>query len=256
MNENDDLASGIDKISSREGAIDHEIDTTSSGGLGTILLNTAPAYGGNSGGPLVDAKGGVIGVVASGASADPGMNAAVSVKEVVKLLDRNDIPYTTVAGLGIPWYVYAIIVAAIAAVAAVIVVMLRKRTATAGGPKGKNPRKEADGTAPKTAQTQARILVGVAGPLANQRFTLKAGEKLVIGRDAKRCKVVFPNGTEGVSNVHCVISFDGQKATITDMNSTYGTFVDKKKLAPNTATHLHRGLSVDIGTEKNRFTLQ
>jgi pSer/pThr/pTyr-binding forkhead associated (FHA) protein len=78
----------------------------------------------------------------------------------------------------------------------------------------------------------------------------------VIGRDKSKCSVVFPDQTPGVSGVHCKISFDGKNATITDLQSSYGTFVDGKKLMPNSATQLHRGLVIMLGSKHNLFTLQ
>ena len=270
------LASGIDMVSTRKGIFDHGVDALHTDGKGELIQTDVPISSGNSGGPMVDENGYVIGVCTYGATSDENMNFAVSVNEVVKLLDRENIPYTTVedidpapdpdpssptpsessatpdlSGSSKPhssWYIYAIFGAAIIGVIALLIVLLRRpkpiseRSGPLSHPKPPEP-------------TAKRVLIGVEGPLKDQRFTLEKGGKLRIGR-GQSCNVRFKDGTPGVSRIHCEIRFDGKTATITDLKSSYGTYVDRKKLDPNVTVTLHRSLAIDIGTEKNRFVLQ
>ncbi len=259
----DELMSSKNRISVGKGVFSAEIDSSVSALGGTLIQTDATINHGNSGGPLVDEKGAVLGVCTYSVEGAQGINAAVSVNEVIKLLDQEKIPYLTVKSVPESWYIYVILGVAIVAVLAFLVVALKRKPKGNGGKKagaasytpGKTIATDNPPPSPvKSAET--RILVGVSGALEGKRYTLKAKDKLLIGRDRSQCNVVFPEGTPGVSRIHCNITFDGKSAVITDLRSSSGTFVDGKKLAENVPTRLHRGLSVDIGSDKNRFTLQ
>ena len=256
----DQLMSSKERISIGSGVFSAEIQASISAVGGTLIQTDATMNHGNSGGPLVDEKGAVLGVCTYSVSEDAdgsavqGMNAAVSVNEVVKFLDSNHISYLTVNGLIWDRVFYVLCGAAIAGV--IIVALLKARhkrnQGEAPDPSQKNPQKKT----PPVQNSQKRCLIGVAGPLQGKRIVLASGEELTLGRDAKKCTVLFPDETKGVSRLHCKIRFDGETATITDLGSTYGTYVDKKRIPANTSVRLHRGLAIDIGSEKNRFTLQ
>jgi len=236
-------------------------------GTGTQILEfDAKINHGNSGGPLVLDNGAAIGVTTWGSIQDnQELFYAVGMDTIKPILDKNNIPYELLSDDVITpepettpepepvkpntdWIIYAVLGVAILGVVIVLLVLLRKPKQAA--PVG------ASKPVQKTVSKQSRVLVGVDGPLKDKRFKLEAGKSLYIGRDRKKCTVVFPDKTPGVSGVHCKISFDGSKATITDLKSSYGTAVDGRKLTPNSPIILHRGLPVDIGSKNNRFTLQ
>lgn len=66
---------------------------------GEQIQMTTPINGGNSGGPVVDEDGYVLGVSTSKWSSAQNVNMAVTVNEVIRMLDAAEIPYTTVADL-------------------------------------------------------------------------------------------------------------------------------------------------------------
>jgi len=244
------LLSGMDNSIVNTGKITGQRDEGASATKGELILTDAAINNGNSGGPLVDDRGGVLGVCTYGVNIYndnivQGMNAAVSVNEVRQLLDRRQITYETIPARSVGWLLYAIIGAAIIAVIVVLAILIRK----------KPPVPEPNTDPGKRATKESRVLIGVDGPFKDRRFDLQEGGRLLIGRGGN-CQIRFPDGTPGVSGTHCEIRFDGKTTTIMDLGSSYGTFVDHKKLAPHAPTALHRSLAIDIGTEKNRFVLQ
>ena len=69
-----------------------------------------------------------------------------------------------------------------------------------------------------------------------------AGEVVYIGRDPKLCQLVFPGGTPGVSNVHCMLHTDGKSIEVCDLGSSYGTFLsDGTRLQPNKTVFITDG---------------
>lgn len=270
----DKLLSGTDSSLANNGKVTGSIDAAVSSTGGELILTDAPINNGNSGGPLVDDRGVILGVCTYGVEEYnghivQGMNAAVSINELLKFLDKELIPYTTVEDITpviIPspepnetttpiqteppvpqkthtnWVIYAIFGAAIIGVIVFLIIILRKQKKPIEPP-------------PPPPPPAKRVLIGVEGPLKDRKFTLEKDGKLRIGRD-QSCNVRFKDGTPGVSKIHCEIRFDGKTATITDLKSSYGTYVDHKKLDPNVTVTLHRSLAIDIGTEKNRFVLQ
>lgn len=69
------------------------------------------------------------------------------------------------------------------------------------------------------------IIQGVSGVMNKKSYSLTQGKALVFGRRSEQCNVVFPNGTKGVSGLHCKIKWDNGKAWIKDLGSTYGTWI-------------------------------
>lgn len=159
---------------------------------------------GNSGGPLVDEQGQVIGINASGAIDEEtglslGMNYAIIIDELTKILDQERIKYTMVDGLSwVPnWFAYVFLPIGVLALAGGIVLLVmttRKGSAVlaAAGIGGKrNSMEKGRGPVSKYA-----VLRGVTGKYAGQRFDLLKG-KVVIGRDPATCNIVFDKNTPG-----------------------------------------------------------
>ena len=80
-----------------------------------------------------------------------------------------------------------------------------------------------------------------------------------VGRDRAVCRLVYQDGTPGVSSRHCQIFFDEQENlfVVTDLNSTYGTFLaDGQRLAPNTPVKLAPRSSIYLGEVANTIYLE
>ncbi len=81
---------------------------------------------------------------------------------------------------------------------------------------------------------------------------LREGET-VMGRKAER--VDYAIQSDGyISGRHCSISVSGGEVTLTDLESTNGTFLDGERLEPNEVVPVSEGALIQIGETK--FTLQ
>lgn len=230
-------ALGLNDVSVTTGVISRLL-TNSNTGRREVQMDAA-VYGGNSGGPLVNEKGAVIGVNANIFKTDPTFYA-VNIIEIKEMLDRNNIKYT-LEGEGFPIFIVVGMVVLIAVLVAAILLVVKKQ------PSG--------GKASGKGSVGGRVLVFERGALAGQTFELKRNQKVVIGRGSD-CQIRFPGDTAGVSKVHCTVTFDGQTVTIRDENSTAGTYIDEQKMKPGVAVTLHRGHPVGLGSKAQIMTLR
>ena len=78
------------------------------------------------------------------------------------------------------------------------------------------------------------------------------GQPVQIGRDGAVCRLVYQDGTPGVSSKHCQVYFDQNQFVVTDLNSTYGTFLSNgQRIAPNTPVKLPPKSSFYLGEADN-----
>ena len=218
-------------------------------GTGRKLIQTDVALsGGNSGGPLVNGEGAVIGVSTGGSKIDQNLFYAVSSSDVKFLLDQNNIPY------GIYEEGSGSIVLFAAAGAAVVIVIIA--AAVLMGKKKKSPVPEAKQEAPSVSKTPVmRSMAPQHGGMVVQLHH----QPVQIGRDPATCRLVYQDGTPGVSSKHCQVYFDEQEQMfiVTDLNSTYGTFLASgQRIAPNTPVKLPPHSSIYLGEADNTVYLE
>ncbi len=224
-------------------------------GTGRRLLQTDTAMsGGNSGGPLVDENGAVLGINTAASNLDQNLFYAVSIEEILPMLDRNNIPYAMAGGAaGLPedLALYIGIGAAAVVLLLVIILLARRgkkkkaaRAAAAAQPAAQQPAQE-PGRSP-VVRSMAPQHGGMGVQLHHQPVQL--------GRDSAVCRVVYQDGTPGVSSRHCQVYFDERDGmfVVTDLNSTYGTFLaGGQRLQPNTPVKVPPKSSFYLGEVDN-----
>ena len=219
---------------------------------------------GNSGGPLVDKNGFLLGINSAGIQSaegtSEGVNYAIIANELIRILDNERLEYA-VANTGLAWaprwmgYVF-LPLGALALAGGLILLLGGKNRAFAaasgGSGKGNKPAAKAQGPMGRRA-----VLRGVTGKYAGQSFEL-AGGKVVIGRDPASCNIVFEKNTPGISGRHCQVAYDpnGECFLITDLGSSYGTFLGNgKKLTANVTEKLFPGDTFYLCDNANRFVV-
>ena len=255
----DRWVAGVEDVTITSGVVSR---FTTSGAVGNtrLIQHDADINHGNSGGPLIDENGAVVGINTytfglDASTGDSSSSASVRIQYVKDVLDDLGVRYDVYAGKA---GVSPAIIAAAAAVIVVIVVavaMSRKpRTAPAPGPA------QAPAQAPFQPQAAPVIagdtglrIQGIAGQFANRRFDISG--TLRIGRDPARNDLVYPADSQGVSGVHCVLSVEGGRLIMRDLGSTYGTFVGGNRLAANAPVELRVGDRFCLGSDRETFVV-
>lgn len=205
--------------------------TTSGTGREDIQIDCAITAG-NSGGPVVDDKSNVIGIATWGVLS---VNYAINIKEAVPILIQNNVPFTEASSFDMTILIIAL--AAVAALAVIVVVVLlivkRKKPLPPPPPPVKRPvvRSLANCNAGATAMVNGQILLGRSGA----------------------CNLQFPANTAGVSANHCSVRFDSSTNDfiLMDMGSSFGTFFNGQKLAPNVPVRIRPGDRFTLGDSSN-----
>ena len=266
------LLATVEDVTLTDGTVSRFFDSvsvTAEEGLlsGHLIQSTATINAGNSGGPLVNDQGVVVGINTNTiSSTDTSVSSAyyaLQIRYAREALDSLEIPYDTDAtqsqeplassleetaasqpgdgleGDGNPnraWIVFLILGAVVVAggVAAVLVVAARRSKSSPAPTQTKGMEETpSPGPAPVPVPQPAAEgdsgfrIQGVSGALEGKRFLLPAGSPVTIGRDPKQCGVVFPPNTPGVSGKHCAVWVDQGRVYLKDLGSTHGTYLSQ-----------------------------
>ncbi|WP_026499271.1 FHA domain-containing protein [Butyrivibrio sp. WCD2001] len=96
-------------------------------------------------------------------------------------------------------------------------------------------------------------LVGLQGIHQGRRIPINGS--VVLGRNQQSCTIIYPDNTKGISRVHCKVDQTPSGCVITDLGSSYGTFVNGNKLTPNIPTPLREGDTFYLGNQSNSFSV-
>ena len=209
-------------------------------GNSKVIVHTATISSGNSGGPLIDENGTVVGInTYIHGESDANQNVSISIDYVFDILDNNNIPYVLAgqkANVNLKTILLLCIMAVIIATATVLVLRFRKK-------------------ADEFVDSHALRLQSVCGAYENRRFPLEDGKQISLGR-APDNTLNYPTDTEGVSAHHCLISRKGNQIYLTDCDSSCGTFVnDSVRLKPNETVSIKVGDKISLGSDKQSFII-
>ena len=108
-------------------------------------------------------------------------------------------------------------------------------------------------TAPPNRMPGMFMVQGVSGALAGRQVPVNG--RVAVGRGSE-CAVRFPEGTGGVSRLHCELAVNGGNLYIRDLGSTYGTYVNGNiRLSPNQVMAVRPGDRIFIGSGSQVLTV-
>lgn len=234
----DDLSAtvGSNDITATRGTVARHMVMSAAGNT-NVLLHDAVISGGNSGGPLIDENGNVIGLNTYGIV--DSYSCAIYSEYVTQALNQMGIPYMS-AGGSISIVTIAAAVIAVAAVAVAVCFLLRNRKTPVTPPAPPIP---ADGYKPsfRVQLPDGRIIPVPAG-------------KVAVGRDPS-CQIRLPESAAAVSRRHCTLENSGEFLILVDEGSRNGTFIHGKRVPVGTKVALKQGSSFCVGTTENRITV-
>ena len=233
------LSVGSKDITSTTGTVARHMTMTNAGNTNAIVHN-ANISGGNSGGPLIDENGNVIGL--NTYSIVDSYSCAIYSDYVMQALNELGISYMT-AGNSISIVTVAAAAVAVAAVAVAIYFLLRNRKSAE-----KPPVIEERPPMPPTVPASFRV------QLPDGRIIPVPAGKVAVGRDPS-CQIRLPESAAAVSRRHCTLESNGEFLILVDEGSRNGTFIHGKRVPAGTKVALKHGSSFCVGTSENRITV-
>ena len=130
-----EFATGVDSITVTDGIVSAVRQSRAEGYQSTWAIQTnTPISPGNSGGPLVDAGGRLVGINTFIMLKGQNVNGSIHVRELLTVLQQNDIPYRKAAPGFAGVLLVVLAVAAALGVCAALLLRLRRRGAASGKP--------------------------------------------------------------------------------------------------------------------------
>ena len=202
------------------------------------IMHSAHINQGNSGGPLITDNGTVVGINTYGNPEDSNYSYSIYIDYAMDMLDQLGIQYDvqTAAGImlknyGIPAVGIAVLVAALIAV--LVVALKRKDTD--------------DGGVTYTIQATGGDMFGRSWKIGAAPITLGRGGD---------CTVRFGPSSKGISRAHASVEVKDGAVILTDLNSSYGTFANGRRLAAGASVEIKPGESFYLANEIQSFTVQ
>lgn len=238
---------------------------------------------GNSGGPLLDENGAVVGINTwvADPSAGTSLGFALYIDYAIDYFNTMGYPYTLASGTAVPdntdssgvpaptpalpqpaptpeglaWYVYLAIGIAVAAVAVVVYLMLDRKK------KQRDNLTPPSVTVPVSPRTDANrggrqlMSIGQTNALGSKTYSVRG--KTIIGRDPASCQIVFPAKTPGISSKHCLVQEIPEGVVVMDAGSSYGTFLENgTKMEPNKPYSILVGEAFYLASKDNGFRVK
>ena len=272
--------SGIDDITATNGIVSQHMEDTRNV---QVLMHTAQISAGNSGGPLITEDGAVVGVNTYGfgeSEADMSRYCAEYIDYAIEGLDALGLPYTLYKGQGTgtpaegkdqqkavrPTNLLPLILLGAAVIVAAVVILLiamknKKKREEEERRQEEERRLEAERLRQEDEQRRAQEEARRRDQKVKAKLQMEGGSLYsvrasgcTIGRGTD-CTIVLPAKAPGVSTHHCKLEFQGDKLILTDLNSSYGTYIHGKRIPANTPVSLKPGSSFCLGSEQYKFTV-
>ena len=193
--------------------------------------------GGNSGGPLVDNSGYVVGINTYGIGSDEFLNYSVYIDYAMDYLNQLGIPYDYV----VPEEPFPVVPTAIGGAVVLVLIIVLVVILNARKP-GKQP----------AVDIGLRVQYDSGALLSGKRYVINT--TLRFGRAAD-CNIRYPDNAPGISGHHCEITVSEGRVYIRDLNSTHGTYVNGSRIASNQQIPLTEGSVVHLGSPAETFRI-